>query len=358
MRRFNLRERWRARTYTPFVLVPYSWVLLIALYYVFGVNTLGFSASGDDAGGTIWHFSSDSNDPSGVIFNVAVIGGCVIAFMRRRTRRVGLRARGWVVKWRRLRMFDGRFHLFPFGHLKRLRLTSAAYGGYLGASCASFSVWPRWQMVRRFYDVDLVELPKTLPPLALFPERQYERVAAALGGKDILTESDAFNRRWRVVGRDPRYALAVLHPLMMEFLASADFDDMPISIEGGAIMTWHPGRSRMETLGKRLTLLHGVAALVPKNAWDDFGTPRDAAWGSPGVLAGPVWEAARTDPSSLELYPTSDELAAPILSPAMLAFAQSLGYDGPARTTEQAAAEARAADRQPPQATTTFYPEP
>lgn len=320
MWRFNLRERWRARTYTPLVLVPWVWILLTLLFILFGFNACGFTeVTVNPAQGEFQISSSDALDGvDAAIFWATMAGGCVIAIRRRRTRRGRLQERGWTFWPRGARVFDGRFHLFPFGLLSRLRLTQAACGDYLGASCASFSVWPRWQVVRRFYDVDLVELPRVLPPVALFPERQYERVAAALGGDHIITESDDFNRRWRVVGRDRRYALAVLHPLMMEYLARPDFDAMPITIEGGAIMTWQPGRSSMEMLGARLTALHGAAALIPRHVWDDYGTFRNDAWGQPGVLLGPAWDAAQRDSSSTELYPTG-------LSPAMVEFAREHG---------------------------------
>jgi hypothetical protein len=69
------------------------------------------------------------------------------------------------------------------------------------------------------------------------------------------------------------------------------------------------------------------------------------------VLAGPVWEAARNDPSSLELYPTSIELSVPGLSPSMLLFTRTLGYQDPPQTPVDDDAEAAVDTSQ------TFYPE-
>jgi hypothetical protein len=275
--------------YTPLVLVPWVWALLIVLFILTGFNACGFTVvSGSVSTGEFHIESHDTLDGTdAAIFWATMLGGSAVAFAKRRTRRGGLRARGWTVHAPRVHFFDGRFSAFPLGShmlIKYLRLTQVATGTHRGSSCASFSVWPRPQVIRRFYDVDLVELPLVLPTLALFPERQYDKAAAALGGDDIVTESDEFNRRWRIVGKNKRHALAVLHPLMMELLEDPAFDKMPITIDGGAVMTWQPGRSTMSDLDERLDLLRSVAQSIPRHVWDDFGMPRDPKWGPAGSL--------------------------------------------------------------------------
>jgi hypothetical protein len=296
MWRFNLRERWKARTYTPFALFPLLWIIVAAFYLIWAWNSLGLgpSALGNSDLTTQW--DTEHADLESLLVDVTLIGGSVVAFRRRRTRRWWVTNWGWRWKWRWVRLFDGRFHLFPFGPLKRLRLTEAGFGDFNGAACASFSLWPRWQVLRRFYDVDLVELPAVLPGLALFPMGQYDRTAAALGGADIETESEAFNAEWRVVARDERYALALLHPLMIEELLKPAYRDLPITIDGGAILTWHPGRARFTELGARLALLRNLAALIPRHVWDDFGTSRPEPWGQPGTLFRPGWESVPVNP--------------------------------------------------------------
>jgi hypothetical protein len=180
-------------------------------------------------------------------------------------------------------------------------------------------------VIRRFYDVDLVELPLVLPTLALFPERQYDKVAAALSGNDIVTESDAFNRRWRVVGNDKRYTLALLHPLMMEMLEHPDFDDMTISIDGGAIMTWKPGRFKMADLSDRLDRLRAVAQSIPKHVWDDFGKARDPEWGPSGTLGEGPTHKSQASPSLPGTQPLPRGIVVFGLPPAIARVAYELG---------------------------------
>ncbi len=357
MRRFNLRERWRARTYTPFVLVPWVWALVVVLF--FGLGACGFKDfTINPSTGDFYIAADDSIDgPEGLIVLATMIGGCAIAFARRRTRRFGLLAQGWTIHPPRPRIFDGRFSTFPLGPhelLRHLRLTQVATGTHDGSSCASFSVWPRPQVIRRFYDVDLVELPLVLPTLALFPERQYDKVAAALGGDDIVTESDEFNRRWRVVGKDKRYVLAVLNPLLMEMLEDPDFDKMPISIDGGAIMTWKPGRSKMAELNDRLDLLRAVAQSIPRHVWDDFGTPRDPKWGPPGTLGKGAAHEVATGPSSPRPDARPRGIVVQGLPPAVERFALELGVP------IVGAAESETPEPGEPTTDTdrTFYPEP
>ena len=291
-----MRERWKARTYTPFSLFPHLAIIVLAVYLILGINVLGRHDVVPIEGGV-----SIRLDPPQMLFvtvfvPLTFLAGAAIAFLRRRTRRSRTVGWGWTWTWRWLRRYDDRFHLFPFGRLKKLSLTEAAYGDFNGAACASFSLWPRWQLLRRFYDVDLVELPAVLPGLALFPEHRYDRAAAALGGADVVTESEAFNREWRVVADDERYALAILHPLMIEELLKPAYRDLALTIDGGAILTWHPGRTRFKELGARLALLRNLATRIPRHVWEDFGEPRVEAWGSPGTLFRDGWDSVPVNP--------------------------------------------------------------
>lgn len=65
----------------------------------------------------------------------------------------------------------------------------------------------------------IVELPfGAVPDLSLRPEGFLDRVAQAFGAADIDFESEEFSRRYVVKSSEKRFAYAVLHPKMMEFL--------------------------------------------------------------------------------------------------------------------------------------------
>lgn len=105
-----------------------------------------------------------------------------------------------------------------------------------------------------------VVLPRELPSLRLYNTRFH-------GGLGV--ESEAFNRRYRVVCDDPRYATAMLHPRMLELALANPAIDW--SVDGDLLITWSVGRWRpWETL-ERLELLIRAANLIPEFVLEDYG---------------------------------------------------------------------------------------
>jgi hypothetical protein len=116
-----------------------------------------------------------------------------------------------------------------------------------------------------------LRLPAALPELEVGPEGALGgRVAAAVGRADLQTESEAFNRAFRVGGDDARFGMAVLHPRMMELLLSAPGTSW--RIERDWLVHWEPGRVAPEQLGKRIDLLAAIADLIPSYVWKDYGS--------------------------------------------------------------------------------------
>lgn len=114
-----------------------------------------------------------------------------------------------------------------------------------------------------------LRLPASLPPLAVGPEGVFGgRVAGVAGRGDVQTESEEFNRAFRVEG-DDRYAMAVLHPRMMELLLSAPRTQW--RIERDWLVYWEPGRAEPERIALRLGLLAAIAGLIPSYVLKDYG---------------------------------------------------------------------------------------
>jgi hypothetical protein len=61
-----------------------------------------------------------------------------------------------------------------------------------------------------------------LPNLVIRPETFFDKVGAALGFDDIDFESAEFSRKFMVQSSDKRFAYAVVHQRMMEFLLSGE----------------------------------------------------------------------------------------------------------------------------------------
>lgn len=107
-----------------------------------------------------------------------------------------------------------------------------------------------------------VKLPAMLPWLTV--ERQ-----GRFGQDDVQTESEAFNRAYKVHGLDDRYAMAILHPRMMELLLSAP--ETYWRIDRDSIVYWEPGPIEPQRYVQRLNLLVTIAGLIPSYVWKDYG---------------------------------------------------------------------------------------
>ncbi len=75
----------------------------------------------------------------------------------------------------------------------------------------------------------LVELPfPRIPDLLIRREGLLDRLAGVIGLDDIDFESDEFSRRFYVKSSDKRFAYAVIHPRMMEYLMQTNPDTVEI----------------------------------------------------------------------------------------------------------------------------------
>lgn len=107
-----------------------------------------------------------------------------------------------------------------------------------------------------------LKLPAMLPWLTV--EKQ-----GVFGQNDVRTESEAFNRAYKVHGYDDRYAMAVLHSRMMELLMSAP--ETYWRIDRDSIVYWEPGQIEPYRYVQRLNLLVAIADLIPSFVWKDYG---------------------------------------------------------------------------------------
>lgn len=70
-----------------------------------------------------------------------------------------------------------------------------------------------------------------LPDLEIRTEHLFDKIGDALGFDDIDFESEEFSRKFMVKSGDKRFAYAVVHPRMMEFLIACD--DFGVHMERG-----------------------------------------------------------------------------------------------------------------------------
>lgn len=117
--------------------------------------------------------------------------------------------------------------------------------------------------VTRRFQVTTVALPAALPMLWIAPETGFDRLSQRLGSQDIDFESAEFNRAFTVRADDERYAHAVIHPRMMEYLLRSPARWQSIRIEGSTLLMWESGELSTDRLLVNVGTLAQIAALIP-----------------------------------------------------------------------------------------------
>ncbi len=202
--------------------------------------------------------------------------------------------------------FNSRFSSFPFGQGSARRQESVVRGTFNGQQCASFAQVFETARDRdtpisgkHAYQVTLAEIPVALPRLDIVPENLPAAISKALGGGDIDVESHEFNRRWRVMTNDPRYAHSVLDPRMVERLLHTDVEGLAIRIEGGAVYVWSMGRQSSVNLARRLGVVTGIARRIPEHVireYRELGYLVQRGDAATRAMGGPAWA---TEPGAL-----------------------------------------------------------
>lgn len=177
------------------------------------------------------------------------------------------------------------FEIFRRGHSRAAIYTMTGSLEILGRRCAARCGDFRYKVTRKSgkssstttyrFSYLIVHLPWQTPPLLIRPEGIFDKIAGAFGFDDIDFESAEFSRRFYVKSTDKRFAYAVIHPRMMEFLMR---EQPPmLDIEGGAICCsdgqrrWQPADYEL-----RIAFLRQFLEHWPRHLQRDL----EAAWKS------------------------------------------------------------------------------
>lgn len=232
----------------------------------------------------------------------------VAAWWFRRKREAAVRAWAAGVGWRVIgadRSLVHRWRGRPFGVGNGRRVSELVVGHFAGRPAMSFrydyTTGSGKNRSTITHHVVATALPTFLPTVELTPDGLGAKIAKAFGGQDIVFESDAFNRAWRVTAPDARFAHAVVHPRLMERLLRADARGLSVRIEGTDILCWTLGAPRLDAVGPQLQVLAAIIDHVPRFVWLDHGHDPDA----PPVASA---DAARAGPPA---GPPAPEAARP-----------------------------------------------
>ncbi|NIK61901.1 DUF3137 domain-containing protein [Kribbella shirazensis] len=115
-----------------------------------------------------------------------------------------------------------------------------------------------------------IELPVRLPELAIGPASVVgDGAVVEPGTSRVEVESEDFNRRFRVVGADDRYALAMLHPRMMEWLLARP--PVNLRVSGNLVVAFAAKPWTVPQALAALPVLSGVVDLIPPFVLADYG---------------------------------------------------------------------------------------
>lgn len=111
-----------------------------------------------------------------------------------------------------------------------------------------------------------LNLPVALPPLTLTKDSGFKRM---FGGRDLELESKAFNDTFRISCADDRYAHAVLHPRMMEWMLYNP--GLEWQFAGNALVSWGTGSWTVPDTLARLEAMSRLVDLIPPFVLRDYG---------------------------------------------------------------------------------------
>lgn len=124
--------------------------------------------------------------------------------------------------------------------------------------------------VNRYFMVTALKLPAELPMLWIAPETGFARLTQRLGSQDIDFESAQFNRSFVVRADDERYAHAMIHPRMMEYLLNSPAREHSLRIEGDTLLMWEPGSLSTSRVLVSTSTIAQIAALIPSHALQQY----------------------------------------------------------------------------------------
>ncbi len=166
----------------------------------------------------------------------------------------------------------------PFNSGLRPRAKHVVYGAIEGVTFETFAYQYETQSTdskgrtrtqTHPFQVTWIPLPAALPTMRFDEHTMMRRLATKLGARDLLTESDAFNKRWKVWCVDERIGHAVLTPAMINTLLSAHFRGRAFVIEGRALMSFTRGHTDLRETAWLVGVLAAMAALIPRFLLED-----------------------------------------------------------------------------------------
>ena len=150
---------------------------------------------------------------------------------------------------------------FPFGGLEDGAVEHDISGLWRSHRARAFILRKSPPGYSARFHVTLFETTRALPLVEIHPRANLQRRFDI--DLDVATGSAEFDKRWRVVCRDPDVARAIVTPPLMERLLAERAAVVPVTIDNATVYTWAPvHRALKQKMQASLTLLADVAVIV------------------------------------------------------------------------------------------------
>jgi hypothetical protein len=227
----------------------------VVLVVVIGAVVVGRSGGSDGSGGSLLPW---------VLVPLLLIGGLVAetyATRRRHERnRAWAVAQGWSYQGADATLVH-RWSGEPFGEGRSRTATEVLRGVFRGHPVTSFTYrWTTGSGKNR----------------TTHTRHVVAAIARVLGGQDIRFEHEEFNAEWRVQAADLRFAHGVVHPRLMEALMRRPARGTSLRVGGPSILCWAYGRTDLDQVLARASVLCTVVDAIPRHVWQDHGWDPEA----------------------------------------------------------------------------------
>jgi hypothetical protein len=146
------------------------------------------------------------------------------------------------------------------------------------------------------YTVVVVDVPAWFPQTVVSQERAHTRVWGALTADDIRLESEKFNRAFRVVGKDRKFAMDLLSPRVMERLLRKE-RSITIGVQARTFVVVQKGRQKPERIKQMIRLADWLLDSLPRHQWDAYGSAEAAeSRGESTPVVAPSFEGHGSEP--------------------------------------------------------------
>jgi hypothetical protein len=196
-----------------------------------------------------------------VVVIAMAVGAIFMSRVARKIKKAGA-SLGWVYRRTGTPVAVHDFAGFPFAGLGSGEVDHEIAGVWRGHPAKVFVLHESPPQYSAKFQVTMLSLRSPMPLVEFHPRSNLQRQFSA--ETDVPTDSAEFNKRWRVMCRDPRYARAVATPRLMERLLAEGAAQNPVTVDGSSIYTWAPvHRAAGRDIQANLALLVDVAGLIP-----------------------------------------------------------------------------------------------